>query len=100
MNALRADLQKVAEAVMSTYDLTRYNDHPLKYDGDEVAAKHFAPYGASSAIDGTPVPTPAPWDKSRGEYADTAAFTVSRAATSCVSCLQEMLDRTEEGAAS
>lgn len=98
VNALRADLQKVAEAIMSTYDLTRYNDDPRKYDGDEVAAKHFAPYGSSSAIDGTPVPKPTAWDETRGEYADSEPFTVSRSSTTCVACLHELLARTEEGA--
>jgi hypothetical protein len=97
MKALRSDLEKVAEAIMSTYDLTRYNDDPRKYDGDEVAVKHFAPYGASTAIDGTPVPSPAAWDQDRGEYAEIEPLTVSRSATSCVECLQILLARTEEG---
>lgn len=57
-----------------------------------IDIKHFAPYGAASAIDGTPVPEPTTWVPATGEYGDAEPFTVRRDLTTCPTCLHELLD--------
>lgn len=60
-----------------------------------ITIKHFAPYGAYAAIDGTPIPQPTAWDEQAGEYVADEPFTSYRARVTCPTCLHQLLERAE-----
>lgn len=60
-----------------------------------IEIKHFAPYGAHTAIDGTPIPQPTRWNPQAGEYETGEPFTSYRARVTCPTCLHQLLERTD-----